>query len=115
MPLLKLQLSIALEEKKKEALLKSLSKMVAKEIGKPERYVMVLLEESAIIISGETDPAAFADIRSIGGLSGSVNKKLSDTLCSLLKENLGIPGDRVYMNFTDVSASDWGWNGSTFG
>ena len=54
-------------------------------------------------------------IRSIGGLSGDVNRKLSQQVCNLLNESLGIPPNRVYLNFTDVGASHWGWNGSTFG
>jgi hypothetical protein len=33
----------------------------------------------------------------------------------LLNDSLGIPPDRVYLNFTDVGAGHWGWNGSTFG
>jgi hypothetical protein len=54
-------------------------------------------------------------IRSIGGLSGDVNRKLSQQVCKLLNDSLGIPPDRVYLNFTDVGAGNWGWNGSTFG
>jgi len=54
-------------------------------------------------------------IRSIGGLSGDVNRKLSQQVCKLLNDSLGIPPDRVYLNFTDVGAGHWGWNGSTFG
>ena len=28
---------------------------------------------------------------------------------------LGIAPDRIYLNFTDVEAGNWGWSGSTFG
>jgi len=30
-------------------------------------------------------------------------------------ESLDIPGNRIYLNFTEVQASHWGWNGATFG
>jgi phenylpyruvate tautomerase PptA (4-oxalocrotonate tautomerase family) len=43
------------------------------------------------------------------------NRKLSQQVCKLLNDSLGVPEDRVYLNFTDVEASNWGWNGSTFG
>jgi len=33
----------------------------------------------------------------------------------MLKDSLGIANDRVYLNFTDVEAENWVWNGSTFG
>ena len=115
MPLLKLETTVALADDKKKALLASLSKIVAGTIGKPEQYVMVVISPAAILMSGKPDPAAFVDIRSIGGLSDDVNPRLSQQICKLLGDSLGISPDRVYLNFTDVDAGNWGWNGSTFG
>ena len=115
MPLLKLETTVVLSEDKQKSLLASLSKAVAGTIGKPEQYVMVTVGQSAILMSGKPGDAAFVDIRSIGGLSHDVNRKLSDHICKLLHDSLGVPPDRVYVNFTEVDAGNWGWNGSTFG
>jgi phenylpyruvate tautomerase len=115
MPLLKLETTVPLSEEKGKPLLAALSKTVASTIGKPEQYVMVAASQSAMLMSGKAGEAAFVDIRSIGGLSGETNRKLSQQICKLLKDSLGIPSDRVYLNFTDVDAGNWGWNGSTFG
>ena len=76
---------------------------------------MVTANQVALLMSGKAGDAAFVDIRSIGGLSNEVNRKLSQQVCNLLKDSLGISTDRVYLNFTDVEAGNWGWNGSTFG
>ena len=115
MPLLKLETTVALSEDNRKTLLFSLSKVVAEAIGKPEQYVMVAVSQAAILMSGDPGDAAFVDIRSIGGLNGDVNGKLSQQICQLLKDVLGIPPNRIYLNFTDVEATNWGWNGSTFG
>jgi len=115
MPLIKLQISVPVSNEKQEELLASISKIIAESIGKPEQYVMASIEGGLIMMSGKREAAAFADVRSIGGLNGNVNKQISQKLCSLLDESLGISANRVYMNFTDVSAVNWGWNGSTFG
>ena len=115
MPLLKLETTVALADDKKQALLASLSKIVAGTIGKPEQYVMVVVSPAAILMSGKPGPAAFVDLRSIGGLGGSVNQQLAQKVGGLLKESLGVPPDRIYLNFTDVPAGNWGWNGDTFG
>ncbi len=115
MPLLKLETTVVLTEDKRSALLASLSKMIARTIGKPEQYVMVMIGQAAMVMSGNPGDAAFVDIRSIGGLSSNVNRKLSQQVCKLLKDSLGVPSERVYVNFTDVEAGKWGWNGSTFG
>jgi len=114
MPLLRLETSVTLPEDKRKALLASLSKAVAETIGKPEQYVMVTASQAATLMSGKPGDGAFVDLRSIGGLSDEVNRKLSRQVCKLLKDSLGISPDRVYLNFTDVEASNWGWNGSTF-
>lgn len=115
MPLLKLETTVAISEDIQKALLSSLSRIVAETIGKPEQYVMVTISQTAMGMSGKPGNAAFLDIRSIGGLSSSVNRKLSEQICKLLNDSLGMPSDRVYLNFADIDAGNWGWNGSTFG
>jgi phenylpyruvate tautomerase PptA (4-oxalocrotonate tautomerase family) len=115
MPLLKLETTVVLSEDKRQALLASLSKTVAEIIGKPQQYVMVAASQSAMQMSGSPGDAAFVDVRSIGGLTDGVNRKLSQKVCQLLSDSLGVPQNRIYLNFTDVQAGRWGWNGSTFG
>ena len=115
MPLLKLETTVPLPEEKGKPLLTALSKAVAGTIGKPEQYVMVTVSQSAMLMSGKTGDAAFADVRSIGGLNGETNRKLSQQICKLLKDLLGIAPERVYLNFSDVEAGNWGWNERTFG
>jgi phenylpyruvate tautomerase len=115
MPLLKLETTVALADDKQQALLASLSKIVAGTIGKPEQYVMIVASPAAILMSGRPGAAAFVDIRSIGDLSDDVNRQLAQKVGSLLQESLGVPPDRIYLNFTDVAAGNWGWNNDTFG
>ena len=115
MPLLKLETTVALSDERKQTLLASLSKIVAGTIGKPEQYVMVIVSPAAMLMSGKPGEAALVDIRSIGGFSDDVNQRLAQKICNLLSEFLGVPPDRIYLNFTDVAAGNWGWNGDTFG
>ncbi len=115
MPLLTLQTSVRLSNQQRYNLLAPLSQIVAECIGKPERYVMVAVSEVALLMGGAEGPAAYVDLRSIGGLSGAVNRKLSERICALLQDQLGIPPDRIYLGFTSVNAENWGWNSSTFG
>ena len=115
MPLLKLETTVPLPDEKEKPLLAELSKAVAGIIGKPEQYVMITINHSAMLMSGKTGEAALVDVRSIGGLNGETNRKISQQICRLLKDSLAIEPERVYLNFTDVEAGNWGWNGSTFG
>ena len=115
MPLLKLETTVALVDDKRTALLASLSKIVAEVLGKPEQYVMVSVSPAALLMSGTAGPTAFVDLRSIGGLTDQVNRQLSEKVCRLLNESLGVPPNRIYLNFTEVAAGNWGWRGDTFG
>ena len=115
MPLLKLQINVSVAQAKHAEILAGMSKLVAHATGKPEQYVMVTVEEGPILMSGKDGPAAFADLRSIGGLDGKVNREISQNLCVLLNKALGISANRVYVTFTDVAPGNWGHNGSTFG
>jgi len=115
MPLCKLQTSVAVPEPKRAALLASLTTLIADALGKPPRYVMITLSEGPISMEGKAGPAAFADVRSIGGLDGEVNERIAAGVCQLLTAELDIPADRVFLNFTDVPRSHWGFDGGTFG
>jgi phenylpyruvate tautomerase len=115
MPLLKLETNVVLAEDKQKTLLASLSKLVAETLCKPEQYVMVTADTAGLLMSGEPGEAAFVEVRSIGGLNGEVCRKLSEQICKSLSDSLSIPSNRIYLNFTDVDAGSWGWNGNTFG
>ncbi|MEA2013240.1 MAG: phenylpyruvate tautomerase MIF-related protein [Verrucomicrobiota bacterium] len=114
MPLIKLKTTSQLSKTQQKELLTELSTLLAKKLGKPEAYVMSIIENNAIMMSGEEGDAAFAEIKSIGGLNPEVNSSISQDLCSLLDEHLEIPQDRVYINFIDIAPNNWGFNGSTF-
>jgi phenylpyruvate tautomerase PptA (4-oxalocrotonate tautomerase family) len=115
MPLLNLQLSFSISQEQKEIVSKDISHLIGKELGKPETYVMVIITAEQMLMSGSFDPSAFIDIKSIGGINKSTNKSLTHHLCTYLQKNLQISPDRVYLNFTDMKAENWGWNNSTFG
>ena len=115
MPLISLKTSINIPENKKEALLTDLTKIVAESTGKPEQYIMAIVEKADFMMGGHPSMAAFADIRGIGGINRETNIKISEKLCALIENRLSISPERVYINFTDIPASNWGCNGSTFG
>jgi phenylpyruvate tautomerase len=116
MPLIKLETTETVAAETKRNLCAKLSRLVAETIGKPEQYVQALVVDGvAMLHGGEPGPAAFVDVRSIGGLSTKVCDGLAAKICALLDRDLGVPGARVYLNFTDVSAAKWGHDGGTFG
>ena len=115
MPYIRIETSESMESDVRTEILKAASAMIAAEIGKPEQYVMAQIGDGYFLMSGEEGPTAFAAVRSIGGLNREVNSAISDKLCDLLNDKLGIPKNRIYISFGSAEAINWGWNGNTFG
>lgn len=117
MPLIKVQTSIAGTEKSSaDALLKSLSASLAKHTGKPESYVMTALESGvSMTFGGTTDPVCYIEVKSIGTMSPTQTKAMSQDFCQQINQALGVPANRIYIEFADAKGAMWGWNGSTFG
>jgi len=114
MPYLKIQTNLPLSKKAERSVLQDASALVAKELGKPEEFVMVALQpDTPMVFAGTDDPVAFLELKSIG-LPAEKTKRLSRTLCDLINRHLGIRPERVYVKFIDVLHSMWGWKGDTF-
>lgn len=114
MPLLKITTNQAIEANKRSSLLLTASKSVANMLGKPERYVMILIENNPdMCFAGETTPLAYLELKSIG-LPADRTTEFSNFLCQLVAEQLEISADRVYIEFSDAERHLWGWNAATF-
>jgi phenylpyruvate tautomerase PptA (4-oxalocrotonate tautomerase family) len=114
MPYLKIQTNRPVPDILSRKILERSSKLIASELGKPEEFVMLALEPSVkMLFAGNDDPVAFLELKSIG-LPGQKTKQLSQRLCELIEEELGIAKERVYVKFIDVQRGMWGWNGGVF-
>eukprot|EP00002_Diphylleia_rotans_P006516 TRINITY_DN1587_c0_g1_i1.p1 TRINITY_DN1587_c0_g1~~TRINITY_DN1587_c0_g1_i1.p1 ORF type:complete len:115 (-),score=28.94 TRINITY_DN1587_c0_g1_i1:131-475(-) len=113
MPFLAIQTNAPLSAEQRTALLSEGLKTTAGILGKPEQYMMVSFQATEMLFANSAEPTAFLDIRSIGQLTPANTKALAAALTEILVK-YGVAGDRVFLNFTDVSASMWGHNGNTF-
>ena len=96
-----------------DKLLKELSAELANLTGKPEKYVMCLLQTDVPMTFGGTEnPSCYVEIKSIGALRPS---QMTQSFSNLIQENTGIPTNRIYISFEDISPTNWGFNGQTFG
>ncbi len=116
MPLLQVQTSAQLGARGAPPdLLKNLSALVARELGKPESYVMLSFEHDAqMLFGGTAEPACFAVLKNIGNFTPPQTEKLSALLCAQLSESLGVAPNRIYLEFVDAKAHLWGHDGGTF-
>lgn len=117
MPLIKVQTSVSSPAPAQvESLLKDLSASLASHLGKPESYVMTAFEPgTAMTFAGTTDPVCYIEIKSVGTMGGARTQAMSQEFCGKIEAVLGVPKNRIYIEFADSPGAMWGWNGSTFG
>lgn len=113
MPYLSITTNAALTTEAETALADAASKIVAAGLGKPEAYVMISVQsKSTVRFAGSEEPAAFLDIKSIG-LPANLND-LSRALTDTVTRHANVSARRVFIAFTDVSASRFALGGVTF-
>ena len=113
MPLIQINTSCKSIVENDDLLQKDISKMVAKLTGKPESYVMTIIQrDTKMTFAGSNEPCCFIKVKSIGSL---VPASMSKSLCELIASKTNINTNRIYIEFIDVKASNWGFNSSTFG
>jgi phenylpyruvate tautomerase PptA (4-oxalocrotonate tautomerase family) len=114
MPVLKIQTNVDIPEEAKKSLLHDASSKVAAILGKPERYVMVILEPNPhMLFAADNSPLAYLELKSIG-LPTERTSPISEGLSNLINQHLSIPADRVYIEFASAERHMWGWSGGTF-
>jgi phenylpyruvate tautomerase len=115
MPLLQIQSSNSSRAGVPEGLLATLSALVARELGKPESYVMVSISPTTeMLFGGTSEPACFAALKSIGTFTPAQTERLSAALCRALSDALGVRPSRIYIEFVDAQGYLWGHDGGTF-
>jgi len=112
MPLLQINTNISIEDP--VSVTKNASKLVAEMLGKPESYVMVVLNPDLnLVFAGTDEAAAHLKLKSLG-LPESNTHQFSEQLCGFMEQNLGIKPARTYIEFSGPPRHLWGWNNATF-
>jgi phenylpyruvate tautomerase len=117
MPLLSLMTSAAVPNAARRAeIFTRLTALLARELDKPEGYVMVALNPGAQLSFGgdAATPCCYAELKNVGQLGAERVAALSQLLCAELEGLLRVSQARIYIEFTNSDGAFWGWNGETF-
>merc|ERR1719430_1143805 len=64
-------------------------------------------------MGGTADVCGTATFLSIGNMGAEQNQKHSAAMMQVIEDCLGIPKDRLYIQFVDVARTDIGFKGTT--
>ncbi|QIK38845.1 hypothetical protein GWK36_13625 [Caldichromatium japonicum] len=114
MPTLRLLTNVEIAAEDHPLVMAELSQRLAELLGKPESYVMLILEPGRnLLFAGTAAPAAYLELKSLG-LAETQTSELSRRLCEWLEARLAIPANRVYIEFANPPRQMFGWNKGTF-
>lgn len=112
MPLLQINTNASL--KHTDPIITKASQLVATMLGKPESYVMVVLNaDSNMSFAGNGEACAHIKLKSLG-LDESATKDYSQQLCEFAENQLGVDASRTYIEFSGPDRHMWGWDKRTF-
>ena len=113
MPFIDSKVTVALSEAKKESIKAKLGQAIGT-LGKTESFLMVGFEDEYDLYMGgkKLDKGAFVSVRVFGQVNSSACDQMTGKICEIMQEELGIPGNAVYVTYQGIA--DWGWNGGNF-
>lgn len=113
MPFIDSKITGVVSKEKKEIIKKRLGETVSI-LGKSEGFLMVGFQDQYSLYMGgnELEKGAFVSVSLFGSASSSAYNQMTEAICKIYKEELDIPGDKIYVSY--MSTKDWGWNGRNF-
>lgn len=113
MPYIEAKITLPVLPEKKEVIKAKFGKAVSL-IGKPESYLMVGIEDSRELwFAGEKlEKGAYVSVSAFGDPSRSGCERMAAEITGILRDELSIPGDHVYITFHPVR--NWAWDGGLF-
>ena len=113
MPFIDSKITVPVTPEKKESI-KSRFGDAVRLLNNSDFYFMVGFEDNYDLYMGgnKLEKGAYVSVSLFGNAPSSAYDKMTGEICGILSDELGIPGDKVYVTYHGVN--DWGWNGSNF-
>lgn len=81
--------------------------------GKTENWLMLnFFYNCNMYFSGSDDPCIIFEIALFNKQPTQYYDKMTPAICELIEKECGIPGNRIYVKYTEIER--WGWQGSNF-
>lgn len=114
MPLIKANFSTSVSKEQEESIKTELGSAISLFPGKSETYLMVQINDNQkLYFAGKNDePIALFEVQLLGKCSKEDCQKVTEKLCSIAKETLGISGNKVYVTFKEFDK--WGFDSFMF-
>ncbi|WP_167954819.1 phenylpyruvate tautomerase MIF-related protein [Anaerosporobacter faecicola] len=114
MPFINSKVTVKLDKSTEDLLKEKLGKAIEVIPGKSEAWLMVGFEdEYSLYFKGKRcEKAAFVEIKIFGSAPAASYDSMTEQVCKIYEEVLGIPGNQIYVKYEEVL--NWGYDGHNF-
>lgn len=114
MPFIDTMTNIRISEEKETILKQKLGEAISLFPGKSEYWLMLrFCEGEHMWFRGyKSVPMAMVEVKLFGGAEADTCNRMTEVICRLFEQELGIKQEHVYVNYTFSEV--WGWNGENF-
>ncbi len=110
MPYIATTTNIAIPGRREEAIKARMGKAIELIPGKTESWLMLSFQGNvSMYFKGDDDPCAICQVKLFGSAEEEDYANLTEALTDILREELDIDPDRIYVTYDEVDT--WGWNG----
>lgn len=114
MPLLEVSSNLVLTDAEKMNCLQTLSKAAAELLDKPEAVVMTAWHASRMTFGGSESDTLHLAVSAVR-MPEDAPQRLTPELTERLHLATGVVAERIFITYTDVPPTHWGWKGKTLG
>lgn len=116
MPYINSILTSKLSDEKKEIIRKELSSALQNILDKGEEWLFVRFEDNQVLYfrGQKSEYAAIIELKLIGSPTNDAKTAFCAKVCEIFSNQADIKPEDIYIIFTEVKNSDWGWNGGLF-
>lgn len=113
MPFIDVKTSVEVDHSKKQAIEERLTKSISILPGKTSSYFMCAVEDNvSMMFHGDKAPTAFVEVKIFGKSTRDAYEKLTQEICTILREKIDVDPDYCYVKFEEVE--NWGYNNFMF-
>jgi phenylpyruvate tautomerase PptA (4-oxalocrotonate tautomerase family) len=114
MPFINSKVSVEISKEQEENIKTKLGNAISLIPGKSESWLMLGFEDKySLYFKGIKEAkVAYVEVKIFQKADSSAYDKLTQAICNIYEEELGIPGDKIYITYEEIS--NWGYNGMNF-
>ena len=110
MPYIATTANVGISNRKRETIKERFGKASELIPDKTEDWLMLSFRDNVqMYFRGEDEPCAICQVKLFGTADEEAYANLTEALTDILREELDIDPDRIYITYDEVTT--WGWNG----